>query len=637
MSILHIIESFWHGGATRAVIAMIRDSIAEKGPSHSLVGLRAEQAMDAFVNDRMPIGVESYQAPSRDSLAHLIERHDVVVIHFWNNPEVLSFLSKRWPKCRLVIWYHIFGGNAPQVISPEIAKCGDFQITCCSRTLSEVSGIDNSHVSVIPPGTDLTRLNGFRPRHHEKFTVGYIGTVGYHKLHPDFLSMSLSADIPEAEFHLCGLDHNPALNATLVSEPSWAERVKIRPASENISDLLADFDVLGYPVAPHAYACSELVIQEAMYCGIPPIVFPEGGIPDLVQHRFSGLIVNTANEYSRALEELHRNSELRSELGHNAASYARRHFGSKRTAKAFHEILPRIFEKPKQIQNPIYTPTVADAPARLFMRALGCDGKVFARSLDSQDPLEAYAADRAIMELPDIFFLSGLRAFLETHKNDAWLIFWKGLFHLRDQNSHKVAFYTFVEALENGFPSVRIFGYLNWLSHRLSEQKDVQMLISVLRRLLKSWPLAPAESKSKFPDFVEVPTKWGHRALNVTKDIAAEVIREFEWVLAEGLKRAGTRQLLIWDSGSFGQTVGRYLDDYSIPYGYLDRDERKQGCLVKGHRIHDPNDLSATLRPFILVCSRYASQIILKLRVQGFQEHEDFRVIDEKYRTFINR
>ena len=70
------------------------------------------------------------------------------------------------------------------------------------------------------------------------------------------------------------------------------DRVEIRGPVENIRTELEGFDVFGYPLVEDTYATSEKALQEAMWVGVPPVIFGYGGLCDLVEHDRTGLVAD---------------------------------------------------------------------------------------------------------------------------------------------------------------------------------------------------------------------------------------------------------------------------------------------------------------------------------------------------------
>ena len=102
--------------------------------------------------------------------------------------------------------------------------------------------------------------------------------------------------------------------------------MEIRGYVEDIRAALEEFDIFGYPLIEDTYATSEKALQEAMWAGIPPVVFAHGGVRCLVEHERTGLVVETEDEYARAIERLAGDPDLRRRLGDEARRFIRAAF-----------------------------------------------------------------------------------------------------------------------------------------------------------------------------------------------------------------------------------------------------------------------------------------------------------------------
>ena len=230
----------------------------------------------------------------------------------------------------------------------------------------------------------MTRLDGFAPRQHDGTYVGYIGVVNETKMHPHFAEMSAAVRAPEIRFVVCGGGGGGA-DLRLVSALGIAERVVIRGAVENIRAALEEFDIFGYPLADDTYATSEKALQEAMWVGVPPVVFPHGGLRDLVEHECTGLVVTTEQEYSDGIERLARDTLLRRCLGEEARRFARAEFEPARWSRVLNELLRTMMDEPLKPREPL--PGAGNSAAANFVRSLGNQGGPFATAL--AEPVEA--------------------------------------------------------------------------------------------------------------------------------------------------------------------------------------------------------------------------------------------------------
>ena len=83
--------------------------------------------------------------------------------------------------------------------------------------------------------------------------------------------------MPDARFVVCGGGGGETGLRRRFEALGMGARVDIRGAVEDIRVPLEEFDIFGYPLAEDTYATSEKALQEAMWVGVPPVVFAHGG------------------------------------------------------------------------------------------------------------------------------------------------------------------------------------------------------------------------------------------------------------------------------------------------------------------------------------------------------------------------
>ena len=277
-------------------------------------------------------GVAVLDHPSDDILLKEIEQAEIVQVHYWNNPRTVQLLHANLPPCRLVLYYHIAGDRLPQVIVPEVARMADWNLPCSPYTEQAIydlgkhnPGSFSQRTTMVYDSADLSRVGNLKHNPHDGFNVGYIGTVDYVKMHPGFLSMSAAAKIPGLKFTVCGGGSQDQIRAE-------AQRMGVdnlfdfRGYVTDIRPILEIMDVYGYPLREDTYAAAELNLQEVMYAGIPPVVFPYGGVRYLVENDKTGIVVHSEQEYSEALEYLYHNPDVREKLAVQAKEYAEKEF-----------------------------------------------------------------------------------------------------------------------------------------------------------------------------------------------------------------------------------------------------------------------------------------------------------------------
>ena len=232
---------------------------------------------------------------------------------------------------RALIWCHVNGENPPHVITRDIAAAADLLLATGPSTLEVplFRSMSPERVGLVLAGADFARLEGMQPKPHSTFNVGYIGTVDFVKMHPDFLEMSAAVEIPQARFIVCGEGGALEPLRRQAREAGNETRFEFRGYVEDVRQVLADLDVFGYPLCEENYSTSDLVLQEVMYAGIPPVVLPFGGTPHLVIHGESGLVARDKAHYVRSIHYLYSHPDERVRLGRNAASRARQCYGAR--------------------------------------------------------------------------------------------------------------------------------------------------------------------------------------------------------------------------------------------------------------------------------------------------------------------
>ena len=480
--ILNVIQILTLGGAARALIATAAESRAKGGYEHAILSLLPPEARALALAQEK--GLRVIGAPDPSTLRAELEAADIVQMHWWNVPENTDFLSGPLPAMRLLNYYHVCGDRLPHIITPRILGMADFNVACNPYTF-----LDNPAFRDMDPAlksesagmaygaADFSRMAGFRPKPHDGFNVGYIGTVDFIKMHPDYVRMSASIRIPESRFIVCG-DGSLDVLRRQAQELGASGRFDIRGYVEDVRGAIAEFDVYGYPLCEETYAGSELNLQEVMYAGVVPVVFPYGGVKRLVVNEFTGLIVDTAREYRDAVEHLYHHPAERRRMGANAKAYADQIFGAGNAAAKLNSIYKRLMERPKRIREPF---SGAGSGSGVFLDTLGEAGEAFRLSREAADLAEALAADDRVAASTRVGFVSGILAYRGRYPSDPWLRYWAGLVFDRSGSPVEAA-NEFMEAVNAGFPHWRVYWRLMEATRAMGRPDLVQPLVQRLER-----------------------------------------------------------------------------------------------------------------------------------------------------------
>ncbi len=107
----------------------------------------------------------------------------------------------------------------------------------------------------------------------------------------------------------------------------------IQPTTEAVVSYFKDLDVFVLPSREEGLG---LVLLEALAVGIPIIASNVGGIREVIEHRFNGLLFSSGSavELYHAVEELKQDRSLRKRIVENGLRTVTEKFDSKRTSSS---------------------------------------------------------------------------------------------------------------------------------------------------------------------------------------------------------------------------------------------------------------------------------------------------------------
>lgn len=473
--------------------------------------LPAEPAAEIFRREaRVPL----MECPSPGALRQAIADADIVQLHFWNSPELYDWLHRPWPAMRLLGWIHVAGTHAPQLVTPDLVRHCDFALASCELTgeLPVMRDLPKDRTATILDAADFSRLAEVRRLPHTGFNVGYIGTLESTKMHPDFITMSAATRLPDARFLVCGGGPGLGRLKREAADHGVAERFDFRGYVADIAPVLGTLDVFGYPLCEHNYATAELVLQEAMYAGVPPVIFDYGGARGTVENGRTGLVVKSASEYRDAIEYLYHHPAERIRIGEAAANHARTTYGAENAARAFEALYHRMMETPKQTRPPLRLHM--DGPDRipipegslgsdLFISSLGTAGEDFVISKYGRDASALLEADRRISSLPPPMRSSatgGIRHYRNSFPADPYLRLWSALLCWQEKTPVR-ALAELDQALSLGLSHWRISWYIARLAASVNARELEQRALAQMRRR----GAAPSTLATEFSSDIDAP------------------------------------------------------------------------------------------------------------------------------------
>jgi glycosyltransferase involved in cell wall biosynthesis len=468
-SVLHVISQLSRGGPANALTTAAAASAAHGETSHALVSLTPPDP--EVVRQAGERGVRVHSRPDRGSVRESMAAADIVQIDFWNSPVLYQLLGTELPETRLLVWSHVSGEHPPQVLPSELLELADKVFASCmhTTTLPGLEGLD-----CIPAVPDWDRIQGVRANDNREFTVGYLGKLDFGKLHPQFIDLCASIEVPRARFLVCGEGGALRLLRRQAADAGIAGRTDFRGFVEDVRSAFAEMDVLGYPLAPDTSAASELALQEAMYAGIPPVVMGPAAIRQHIIDGTTGLVAENGREYVQAIAHLHAHPEERTRIGEAAREFATRAWSPSQIGSRWTRVYEELAAQPKRRRPPL---PLAETGAARFLQSLGDGSSPFLLSMTTSGR-DALEGDQQIARSPTALCHSdgGILSYRDFYPDDPYLRFWSGLV-LRQQGRTAIAAGEFAAALRLGLDGSRAGRHLAAAAREARTTDDAQQVL----------------------------------------------------------------------------------------------------------------------------------------------------------------
>lgn len=275
------------------------------------------------------------------STAMLAAGRDVAVVLY---QQMQSGLDKR-------DWFH-----------NKVFKRLDGCVTITGRgrdELIEYTALAAEKIAVVPPGVDPQR---FSPDPEARalareaygipgdgFAVGIIGGFNPGKGQREFLEGLRAAAAMDAELgaKLYGVlvgersgdqgEYTAELRSIREALP-FADRVQFHPFASDPCQAFRALDL--FVLASHSETFG-MVLQEALMTGVPAIGTESGGVPEIITHEETGLLVPPKDPQAigEAIVRLYRDPDLRCRMAGAGRSFAMRAYDPRQQYQAFEELL----------------------------------------------------------------------------------------------------------------------------------------------------------------------------------------------------------------------------------------------------------------------------------------------------------
>ncbi|MDP2947862.1 MAG: glycosyltransferase family 4 protein [Nanoarchaeota archaeon] len=360
----------------------------------------------------------------KNELLKLISSSDIILIHWWNHPLLYDFLvRKKLPPCRVIIWSHISGLYPPSVFTKKILTYPNLfvfttPISIKTKEVKHLTSKQQKLLKVVWAAGGVDEFHCLKPKKHEGFNIGYIGTVDYAKLHPDFVDICSKIKMPDVKFIVCGGPSEKTIKEE-VRKLGISDRFIFTGKVNDIAKYLMIFDVFGYPLAPHHYGTCDQSLAESMTAGVVPVVLDNKMEKHMVIDGVTGFVSKDKEDYVRNINKLYKNKALRERLSKNAKKYAVKYYSLDKMINRWNIIFKKIMLIPKSSKKwDLKERNIQITAMKVFLESLGDYGKEFKLYLNTNSNKERKQVEEKLIKYKkDLFWTTKTRGTVFHYKS----------------------------------------------------------------------------------------------------------------------------------------------------------------------------------------------------------------------------
>ena len=198
------------------------------------------------------------------------------------------------------------------------------------------NGVDTARLAWTGPRDDMRRSLGFAT---QDFVVGYVGRLSPEKR----VSLVLDAlgELP-ASYKGLIVGWGPLLPTLLDrANRELPGRCVIRTATDYLGDYYRAMDAF---CSPSESEGTPLTMLEAMFSGVPVLMTEVGAVPELIENRINGIVVQPeASDIQNALERLRRYPKWAAGLAEEGRRTADEQGHASRMAKGYEDVMAQVW------------------------------------------------------------------------------------------------------------------------------------------------------------------------------------------------------------------------------------------------------------------------------------------------------
>ena len=367
LKILHI-SAHLGGGVGKAHSALCHAD----GPDISRHYLLLEEPRDPRYADaiRAAGGTITIQ-PDAETATRLVEQADILQIEWWNHPRLYAYLCQsRLPAAHTVIWSHISGLFAPYIPTGLFAAAQRFLFTsACSLeapALQTLSPETQASLGVINSGFGFGA--SAEPTLERAGRVGYLGTVDFSKLSPDFFGVIDRAGLNRPVSIWGDVDAGSDV-LRRADTMRRREAVHFHGHCDDPEAALRQRGIFLYLLQPHHFGTAENALIEAMSLGCVPLVFDNPAERAIVDHGRTGFVESSVASAAKRLNWMLRNPDAIVAMGREASRAMANTRTAQMTAADFATLYRELLTEPKREID--FTAILGKTPADWFLSTQG--------------------------------------------------------------------------------------------------------------------------------------------------------------------------------------------------------------------------------------------------------------------------
>lgn len=391
MKILHIAVHMG-AGAGKAISGL---ALSDDRNTHKILLLEKPEKTDHLDRCRAK-GVNVIISPSREQMVREVLEADVVILNWWHHPLTYKTLMELSDvPSRIVLWSHVNGLYYPR-LKPDMVGYFDACMFTSKASLENQDWSEEEKECIHKKSTLVYGMGDFEPGSFrekpeyslsQEISVGYVGTLDYAKLHPDFVNwLKEVVDFsPKVCFKIAG-DPAPELEED-IRKAGLSENVELLGFRTDIPELLCKWDIFIYPLNPLNFATTENALLEAMAAGLP-IIASDGIVErSIIEDKETGFLVSDAATFAKRMDTLLQDKNLREKMGQNARCAVVETYNGAANLGRFHEVVNTVMTHPKtkhEIASVIGTEALS-----WFLSGCGTEETKLLKELSQSRPGEA--------------------------------------------------------------------------------------------------------------------------------------------------------------------------------------------------------------------------------------------------------